>query len=325
LLISKAKDALLTIYGTDFKTALSIAQAMSNRQLDEIDFRKETTDTSGLIGWLAGNQMIDSGRKLLMAAAKATSQPRKRYANAQSVVAEEFLSKCLMGQTRVGSYIITALVPSAEIITTSRARAAQNIRHTVTGRDVTTTLIGALEAVQEATTEARRTDSLASFEEKVSNGVSLEFLTSLEGITSQTETQVRVEQHKISETPDSHDYLHAVSRDFYFTPSDSLEITRARELFSSYPAPQTSILSGEVVLLKNSVKVFEHEIKLQALVEGRVRPVTVHLDGNQYGLAIEAHSGGRQFQVRGYLEEHARSLSMDVPDEVRILSEDVIK
>ena len=73
LLMRRVTDSLKTLYGPEFETALNIAQAISSRQLDEIDFRKETTDTSGLIGWLAGNQIIESGRKLLMATAKAAS------------------------------------------------------------------------------------------------------------------------------------------------------------------------------------------------------------------------------------------------------------
>lgn len=315
-LLEQAAEHLRLLIGPDFDRVLETVSIMSERHLDEVEVRLDTED-AGVIPWLQGNEIIDNTRAMLSAAAKASSRKQKRYFNAEAFIAEEFLDQCLMGQTKVGSYIVTALTPAAGSLATSRSKNAEDTKHPrIPTRSVTRTLEAALRAVQESVRDARGQDGkLVAFDEAVEQGVSYELLAALEPVTQRVESEIAVDYlvNPMVVEPTEQPTVR-----FSFTPEDGLVIARAREHFDAPPVPKLARLVGEVTLLKNSSAKTEHQVKLSALVDESVRVVTVSLSADQYAKALKAHDEKRMFRVEGTLELGPRKSSMFRPSVAEI-------
>ena len=145
---------------------------------DQFQFRRESHVPAGMIPWRQGEQLIKAARATLSAGAKSYVAKMRRYNNSIGQFSTRFLDTILMGQTAVGSYIVTAYAPTSVAIPIS-AEATVNSRN-ATGREVSTSVVSALEATVEALEHFRRTNSLSGFDEGVNRGVSYELSTALE-------------------------------------------------------------------------------------------------------------------------------------------------
>jgi len=295
-----------TLYGSEFAEVFSLASLLVERQFDEVDVKRQIDNRAGLIKWLSGNEMVDSTQGILAAAAKSSNLTRKRYARAQSVIAEDFLSQCYMGQTKISSYVITALTPSAQTFATSKAVGAGSKKHPrISGREITARLVTSLQAVRDALDETPTTsETFDAFDERVIEGVSFELLASLQPLTSGDESAITVEFNN----NDQQTLVQGEARrvEFAFTPEDGVKIGRARAYFEETPEPTLVSIVGEITGLKNSESDPEHRITLSARVHGKPRTVTVHLSDEQYDEALRAHGAKRMFSVVGELEERTR-------------------
>jgi hypothetical protein len=321
-LLDEASMALLQRYGGDFSQTLKMVELMMARHLDEVEVRRETPNDAGLIRWKLGNEAIESTRGILSASARAAMSKKKRFASAENVISEEFLSQCYMGQTKVGSYVVTALTPAEGEVLTSRAKPdSKKGRPRIASRLVTDTLVSSLEAVKDAiaeTQEAPIEHVNDAFELAVVSGVSYELLAALEPLTRETESSIQVAYFQrvhddAGEAPD-----HRTTREITFTPQDSKIIAQARTYFAQTPEPKAMHLTGEVTDLKNSSAAAEHRIKLATRINGRPRTVTVSLTAPQYASAVDAHGRERLFTVYGELETRQRGAYVETPQTVRV-------
>lgn len=300
-------------YGQEFKNVVETVRLMLSRHLDEIEVRRATSNAAGLIQWQLGNDAIASTREILSASAKAASSRRKRFFNAESIIAEEFLAQCYMGQTKVGSYVVTALTPAEASLATSRSQKNDKLHPRIEGRMVTETLAESLEAVQDAIAEAKRSGGqIEAFEMAVSSGVSYELLSALEPLTRGTESGIEITYFRT----EVNEPATARTVEFAFTPEDNLVIAKAREYFEASPQSKDARLTGEVTDLKNSSAESEHRIKLAARVNGKPKSVTIELTPEQYTSAVEAHGLGRLFTVVGELAMQKRAAHMKTPERV---------
>lgn len=307
-----------TLYGSEFAEVLSLATLLVERQFDEVDVKRHIDNRAGLIKWLSGNEMVDSTQGILAAAAKSSNLTRKRYAHAQSVIAEDFLNQCYMGQTKISSYVITALTPSAQTFATSKAVDAGSKKHPrISGREITARLVTSLRAVRDALDETpTAAETFDAFDERVIEGVSFELLASLQPLTSGDESAISVEFN----SNDQHTLMPDEARrvEFAFTPEDGTKIGRARAYFEQTPEPSLVSIVGEITTLKNSESDAERQIKLHGRLKGKPRTVLVNLSEEQYELALQAHGAKRMFSVVGELEERTRGSLIAQADTVHI-------
>jgi hypothetical protein len=316
-LLEEAEEFLAQQYREEYSQAVATVRLMLSRHLDEVEVRRATNNSAGLIQWQLGNEAVVSTRELLAASAKAASSKKKRFYNAEAIIADEFLAQCYMGQTKVGSYVVTALTPAEASLATSTSKKKSHPR--IEGRLVTETLADSLEAVKDAIAEAKSANGqIEAFEIAVAAGVSHELLSALEPLTRGTESGIEIAYFRtadddLSETPSTPRTV-----EFAFTPEDSLVIAKAREYFEASPQPKPARLTGEVTDLKNSSAEGEHRIKLAARVNGKPKSVTVELLPDQYDSAMEAHARGRLFTVVGELEMLKRAAHVRTPERVVI-------
>jgi hypothetical protein len=151
---------------------------------DAFRFRKESAAPKGLIPWEQGEALIDAARSTLIAGAKAYMEPVRHFNNKFGRFANRYLDTIYMGQTAVGSYVVTAYAPvQSKVTLRGGAKAEGTIGYEGTdvasGRSVTSAVVDALEAATSALTEARLTQDVAPFEEAVAHGVSYELLTAV--------------------------------------------------------------------------------------------------------------------------------------------------
>ncbi len=317
-LLTDLEQRLRILHGDDLARAIDLVRVMISRRLDEVDVKRETDNEAGLIAWQSGNQMIDSARGLLSTAAKTASGPRKRFAHASSTIADEYLRHCYMGQTRVGSYVVTALTPSEESFATSKSASAKSKKHPrIPGRQITATLVGALGAVSAAIEESRGAkDALQAFDEKIGSGVSYELLAALEPITTGDESAIVVEFNENDQLALAEMPVHRA--EFAFTPEDGKVIARARQHFEQAPEPRLLTVSGEVTLLRSSQADAERQIRLHTRIDGRPRSILVNLSDEQYDQAVRAHGAKVMLSVTGEVEQRTRGSAIDRAEAVRV-------
>ena len=316
-LLQEAEDFLATQYREEYSQAVETVRLLLSRHLDEVEVRRATSNAAGLIQWQLGNEAVVSTREMLAASAKAASSKKKRFYNAEAVIAEEFLAQCFMGQTKVGSYVVTALTPAEASLATSTS--TKKVQPRISGRLVTETLADSLEAVKDAIAEAKsKNGQIEAFEIAVAAGVSHELLSALEPLTRGSESGIEIAYYRTADDELTDAPATPRSVTFAFTPEDSLIIAKAREYFEATPQPKPARLTGEVTDLRNSSAEGEHRIKLAARVNGKPKSVTVELLVDQYDSAMEAHRRGRLFTVVGELEMVKRNAYLRTPERVII-------
>lgn len=317
-LLSSAVASLRTEFGRAFDQQLETVHLMLTRQLDEIAVKRETPTASGMIDWSGGDVMVSAVRGMLSAGAKASNARQMRFLTSQSTISKEFLAGCYMGQTRVGSYVVTALAPANRDFATSLAKNTK--APSLSGRLITQRLAASLGAVRAALDETDGTSrDHEVFEDYVKDGVSFELLKALEPLVAGGESAVEIEFNSL----DTQIPLEGVAREadrveVVFSAKDADKITRARMAFETAPPPSTARITGEVVSLHSSHASDDQRITVAALIDKAFRSITINLNRDQYLEAVRAHGESRFFTVKGDLEVRSRGRFIEVADEVQV-------
>lgn len=171
-------EDLVGVLATEAQRGEAAARAVLDRLIlppgDTVRFRKEVESNDGAVPWLVGERLIQSARGMLLAGAKARLSARPYYGQANGIFANRFLGSVLMGQTEVGSYVVTAVTPPDEVFPEKKTTEAvlPGIA-SYTGRDILSKLVQGLGATHEALEHYHESRSLEGFE-AVERGVSRE-------------------------------------------------------------------------------------------------------------------------------------------------------
>lgn len=185
---------------------------------DAYRFRRAEAEIGGSIPWLAGEELYTGARGVLLAGAKARVTQSPYFGPQNGRFAKRFLESVWMGQTEIGSFVVTAYAPSDELFAVSESLKKNPASLTrYSGREIGESIIESLKAVTDALTTYRQTKSLREFESGVSRGISRELtlaLTHLSGTRSEAEISIIQADETTSLVDDS-----ATSTAFVFTPS----------------------------------------------------------------------------------------------------------
>ena len=268
---------------------------------DEFQFRKESATPAGLIIWRQGEDLIASARATLAAGAKAHLAKMRRFSNRLGQFSSRFLDSVLMGQTGVGSYLITAYAPTDSSIPVGSHQpdARSTEAQTVSGRTITLTVAAALEATAEAIDHYRTTASLSGFEDGVRRGISYELSTALQGLTRDSDGgDISIFWE------DAVDLLGSIPTSRYeFSGADTAILEHAATLLDgeTEPAVRHTII-GRVHLLTKKQLGGPGVFGLES-ISGQARKVRVRLrNPAEYRLAVKAHDEDLILAVDGELE-----------------------
>ena len=260
---------------------------------DSVRFRKETSAPRGLILWSHGQELIDAAKQTLVASAKAFAGTSAYYGNSHSGFAKRYLDACYMGQTGIGSYVVTALTPiEADLSPKSDKTAANHMN----GREVTETLVKALSATVEAIEHFQRTESRSGFIDAVQRGLSVEMTRGLIGIAEKAEVStisIEWDTYATSLLSDSEPAA------FEFTAADIPALEAARTTLEQDPRVSArQRIQGRVHLLTKAEAGGPGVIGVDTGA-GKYR---VRLGPDDYGRAVQAHHDEALVTVEGLPE-----------------------
>ena len=303
-LLDRARRRVLSHYGKSAYDLLGMLQAQASAALDETQWLKETALPPGMIGWQDGEDLYVSARDQLSAVVRSSRQPRRYHGSANWYLSRTFLESCYMGQTDIGSFIISAHIPSRTRFHVSRRServriAEPNNSETISGRAIVDNFETALNAVVESLAIFKREAKLEVFSDAVSEGVSAELVRALSKFTQNSESAVRIDRSRQS-PDDPPPRLVEIS----FDPTVSPVLDRAANALVLDPEPTGVTLQGQVSVLSREITndVLARVIRLNVEGAAGINKVRVPLDADQYELAMEAHRHEKSLRVTGRLE-----------------------
>ena len=270
--------------------------------VDEFRFRKETSSPSGLIAWKDGEELIDSARRTLIAGAKAYREPSRHFSNRYGQFAGRYVDQVIMGQSGPGSYVVTALAPTDAKVpirkTDDGTLELEGVTY-VRGREVTSSVVRALEATTEALDHFKSSGSIAGFDEKVASGVSYELVVALRDVASGANESditielVRMEQLSIADPM-------ADTHQFEFSGGDVSVLERASVQLAAPAETERLRVEGRVHLLTRKDAGAPGVVG----IDGGGRRYRIRLGSDEeYHEAVMAHDEERQIAVIGDLSK----------------------
>ncbi|MDV8008635.1 hypothetical protein [Rhodococcus sp. IEGM 1318] len=268
--------------------------------VDEISNHKEESTIGGSIPWVAGEKQIVGFRGVLVAAAKSAEQKERHFGNRRWKTGNRYLSQLRMGQTRVGSYVVTALSPVGPLPLTDQTQ-QYDANLGITGRNVVEGLVSGLESLRTSSEEYLRNQNDGVFEEAVQSGVSLDLVKAVQ--TNLGEADGVFTTIKWSSQIETTAKTSEVSFDKKFTNALQAASTRLTDVIKS----KRVMIIGRVTGLDRDVPGEQGKVVLHVLdgADENVDYVSVTL-GNDYNQAIDFHKGGQLVHVSGELNRVRR-------------------
>jgi hypothetical protein len=207
---------------------------------------KESALESGMISWDIGEELYSAARSSLAAAAKATREPRRYFGNSAAYIAKRFLADAFMGQTEIGSFIVTACTPSTQRFFYSKpseesAKSRMINPESRSGAEIIDKLDQIVTGVRGKLDEYKRTPNTEAFDEIVEDGFSYEMASALSVLARGGDGGIKITRTRAS------GFVNEKEIDFDAVESSVLEKVAVR--FAATREPEQANLVGEVTLL----------------------------------------------------------------------------
>lgn len=318
-LLERAQRAFASLASVDamrhFETLLQATRA----SLDATRFIKESAAPAGLIDWAQGEELFEAARTSLAAAAKARRERRRYFGNSGSYIAKTFIESSLMGQTEIGSFVVTAYTPADRSFHQRKADVDKPGRlddlTLVTGRSILETLEQALVATKQALTEYRTSPRLELFGDAVSEGVSYELTRALAALARDSEESgVTIE----FVPPPNADEVTPRRAEVAFSASDAAVLDKAATYLAADDESRFVSVLGKVTLLSRPEPGEAGIIRLDLEPGSPANKVRVRLSSEEYDNALEAHRRDLPLRLSGTLEREGHNYWIYDPADISI-------
>lgn len=264
---------------------------------DEIENRKYSPSISGSIAWRAAEKQIVGFRKALVASAKAAEDRQRQFARSHPKIAREYLGQLRMGQTRPGSFIITALSPTGVLPATDRG-GVYDTHLGITGREVVETLTTSLATLQIAADEYLNEDREEVFDDTIADGVSIDLIKGMiENLGTAEGTEISVDWNP--RVPRESGTKPTV---VVFESKHRTALKKAESRLQKLSAPQTVTILGNVTNLDRKTPKDPGVITVDVIDGSDVATVKIRL-GSEYNEAIDSHKSGDLIRIDGVLRQ----------------------
>lgn len=301
-LLWRAYQALSDNHGPEFQRFARYLTIQKRSALNATRWVKESTLSDGLIAWELGESTFEVARKCLSAAAKASKEPRRYYGNASNYIAKRFLDETFMGQTEVGSFVVTAYTPSNRqfFFSESAEQSASSKMLSVesrSGEEIVEKLEAVVAGIRDALDEFSHSPRDEMFDELVPAGLSYEMSEALATLSTNGDGAVRFSRRSQESRR---------SREYVIKSAESPILTRVANRLAITREPQSVNLLGEVTLLDHISSEEAHTVRLHVSNNPMVRTVRVRLTPDDYKKAIDAHKDDIPLRVSGLVEKEGR-------------------
>lgn len=304
----RLSDAVALLADVDKLTPQQVVDGIRARFEDVFRTRLIRADAGdGTVPLHDGAEAIAKIADLFEAAAVTAVRKTPAYQK-PPVEARKFLSTARLGQTEIGSYVVTVH---------SRLPKQRDLEHPVPfERDVLVTLATALAAAKAAVSAS---DSPAAFTQSVGKGVSANLCRALFSLGCRPEvSQLEFNVNWATAEPASPD----VPRRVVFTQPAFPTLRAAAKYLSRIEPEAEFTVVGTVRRLEKEDPTLLDEpgsIAIMGNVHGEIHPITVKLKAPEYIEAIHAHEQGRVVRVVGTLRQDGDRFRLENPRDFRIM------
>jgi hypothetical protein len=241
-------------------------------------------------------ELNDALRDLVVAAARASEDPRPAYSGGWSSTVSEYIDRVLMIPTQVGSFTLRALLPtSADPPGTTLFDDVE----TPSLRAVTRTLRTATAAAVVAANRRSTGESIEVFDEVVSEGVSAGLLDAMSRLGGETESPSSFEMRVAWTYGGADADLVPLRVPEHLIPVLEQGATHLR----GTPEVGVARITGRVVRLHRDAALGAGDITIRGFIDAGVelpaeRNVLMQLDEQTYNEAVVAHQSGQTVQVQ---------------------------
>lgn len=269
---------------------------------DELKFRKDVSTVGGAVAWSSGKDLILAAENILLAGAKTRLSRRAYYGQANGRFAHRFLDSVLMGQTEIGSYVVTAFAPSHESFPDKAPKAdAPSIGGlgTYTGREIVESIVGGLESTIEALDHYRSTNSLSGFTQGVSSGVSREMVEAVRRMVVDSDgADVTVEWSPEVVSTQATQFLTQLS----FEGSAAPVLERAGHALASLEPAEHVTALGRLSLVSRPKRGQMGVVRLKVSAGSEASTLQIRLEEEAFEVAAAAIAREQEVQVTGRQE-----------------------
>ena len=306
-------ELVATLERVEERSQLEIAADLENSGFDVIRLRLATSDTNdGSLAIEQAVEMVSRSRDLLLSAACSAVTPKLYYPARKPAAASDYIKKVRLGQTERGSFVFTILSPVAPRLMTlfeEEVSAGDPFE-----RRVTSMLVSAVQAVNEATLTAVATQKLEAFEAAVDRGVSANLCDALSGIGSGVSGTRNVDlTFSWALTRQT-----ARSVDILRISNESIPVIEEAARIMKAKAPREEFeLSGVVTKLHREDPQDKGQVTVLGLVDGEPRKVSLEVSGADYKVAIWAHDEYKPLRAYGVLVKDGKSYKLKNPRDLK--------
>lgn len=176
----RVREVIAALSRVEGRSELLVLQDIAQTLRDVLRLRTVVEGrTDGTIPLEDGALLARSARGMMLAAACATHERRRAFHARKPQVAIDYLKGLSLGQTEVGSFVLTVISPVPPALAQPEGAPGAGPPETNFNRRVTETLTTALAAVRTAADASVARGGVEAFEEAVSQGVSADLCEAL--------------------------------------------------------------------------------------------------------------------------------------------------
>ncbi|MDP2025628.1 hypothetical protein [Sulfuriferula sp.] len=304
-------DAVLAIAAYENRTPVEVVNATAGHFADYIRVRVFHRDVeAGTIPLNDGVMLNSRARDLMASAALSTMSKRRYFSGARPPEAQDYINSLRLGQTEIGSYIVTVIAPVTPVQSNQDV-----IPLTPLARVVTANLASGLEALSRAVEKFAQAEDLTVFDEAVSFGASSNMCDALLGLSGEQRTR----GFEISIAPSTSEKFCNEAKTFVFDAEKVAYIVAASEYYKDNYVLTGRTISGFVKRLDRPRADEDGTITIEALLGEVEKNITVELGAADYLEAVTAHRAKEIVQCTGDVHVTARTAKLLNPTGFRVL------
>ena len=316
---ARLTEIISTLADVERRDELSVFRDLVFSGFDVVRFRAPGSETDGTIALQSGVALYDNARDVVAAAANAEVKRSRVFRGNTSEKAKVYLDSLRLGQTEIGSYILTVLSPVRPGLESDQSSLFPDIDmiEEPFSRKATRRLASALQAAKNAVEEAGATGRFEPFEVSVKDGVSSNLCEAIAKLVEQGDgVDIGLTWSRVRLAP-QRNLL------FKFTTDNARLFTEAAASLRAREPESNVTIQGIVTSLSRDPENFDGKAKITGFINGEAMTVSGDFLHADYQLMVQAHDKKTLVQVEGDLIkrgntkflERARNLKMIVLDE----------
>lgn len=305
---------LMQLEKTENRSQLEIVKDIQLSGYDVVRVRNTSTEAKkGSIPIVDSVKLITNTKEMILAAACSLVSKKASYLTRKPQQAEEYIKTVRLGQTEIGSFVITALSPVGPELKSAQPTLLDLPQELPPyEKRVIPALHRALVAINDAARAASESQDVTPFISNIENGVTSNLCDAIAALNDTAEGGFIEVGFTLSKNRKGAKPIVPVIFDKEYTPifKEASKEIKARE-----PQPDQEII-GFVVNLNRQTDDTVGQITIQDIQPDKQRSVVVQLDDATYSQAIQAHEQKNLVRITGTVSRHGRGYALEPASEL---------